>query len=61
MVLIILAFVCVIVASGFYVKGSSNGSVDDFLLVLVGYGIAIVGLAFIAGFMFGSVRPRLTF
>lgn len=52
MVLIILAFVCVIVASGFYVKGSSNGSVDDFLLVLVGYGIAIVGLAFIAGFMF---------
>ncbi len=52
MVFIILAFVCVIVASGFYVKAFSNGSVDDFLPVLVGYGIAIVGLAFIAGFMF---------
>lgn len=49
---IILAFVCVIVASGFYVKGFSNDSVDDFPPVLVGYGIAIVGLAFIAGFMF---------
>lgn len=52
MVSIILAFVCVIVASGFYVKGFSNGSIDDFSPVLVGYGIAIVGLAFIAGFMF---------
>ena len=52
MAFIILAFVCIIVAGGFCVKGFSDGPVDGFLPMLAAYGITIVGLAFVMGFMF---------